>query len=717
DNESLIADAVEVAKQSDLVVLALGENVLLGREAWGGNHVGDRSTMDLTESQRVLADAVLATGKPIILLLNNSKPVTLHDLGDRIPVILTAHYAGQETGTAVAEILFGDTNPSAKLTLSWPRSVGHLPVHYSQQQSSLIFDYIDSRRDAVYPFGHGLSYTNFKYGSLQMSAAEIHPGDIIEATVTVTNTGQRAGTEIAQLYVTGESFAIARPALELKGFRRISLEPGQSQSVVFQIKAEDLSFHDNFLNRVLPSGKYLVRVGGTSADLGEPKTLITRMEPRSVPLIASTDTTRSDSGVPHSGVPHSGVPHSGVPVEGVKPAKTQVPDKRRPNVLFIAIDDLRPELGTYGTDVLTPNIDRLAASGVRFDQAYCQQAVCGASRLSLMSGLYPIRTGEQTFHVSGWRDRHPNVVTMNQHFGQQGYQTIGLGKIYHGHSGRGVDPKNWGRWVDVSAADYAKPENLETLARVRAEGKVGDEKDPAKGPLTESADVHDDTYMDGKRAAEATRILEDLASDQRQPFFLAVGFAKPHLPFVAPQKYWDLYERENFSMPPNQSIPEGYPEHAANLMAHEMHKYSDFEGESPADFSDELNLRLLHGYAATTSYADACVGRVLDTLEQTGLAENTIVVLWGDHGWKLGDHGSWTKHTNFECDARTPLIVRDPRLSEMQPTPRLVELIDLYPTLCDLTGTPVPDHCQGRSFRKLLTEPEAGHRYDAYSSY
>ena len=727
DNESLIADAVEVAKQSDLVVLALGENVLLGREAWGGNHVGDRSTMDLTESQRVLADAVLATGKPIILLLNNSKPVTLHDLGDRIPVILTAHYAGQETGTAVAEILFGDTNPSAKLTLSWPRSVGHLPVHYSQQQSSLIFDYIDSRRDAVYPFGHGLSYTNFKYGSLQMSAAEIHPGDIIEATVTVTNTGQRAGTEIAQLYVTGESFAIARPALELKGFRRISLEPGQSQSVVFQIKAEDLSFHDTFLNRVLPSGKYLVRVGGTSADLGEPKTLITRMEPRSVPLIASTDTTRSDSGVPHSGVPHSGVPHSGVPhsgvphsgvpVEGVKPAKTQVPDKRRPNVLFIAIDDLRPELGTYGTDVLTPNIDRLAASGVRFDQAYCQQAVCGASRLSLMSGLYPIRTGEQTFHVSGWRDRHPNVVTMNQHFGQQGYQTIGLGKIYHGHSGRGVDPKNWGRWVDVSAADYAKPENLETLARVRAEGKVGDEKDPAKGPLTESADVHDDTYMDGKRAAEATRILEDLASDQRQPFFLAVGFAKPHLPFVAPQKYWDLYERENFSMPPNQSIPEGYPEHAANLMAHEMHKYSDFEGESPADFSDELNLRLLHGYAATTSYADACVGRVLDTLEQTGLAENTIVVLWGDHGWKLGDHGSWTKHTNFECDARTPLIVRDPRLSEMQPTPRLVELIDLYPTLCDLTGTPVPDHCQGRSFRKLLTEPEAGHRYDAYSSY
>ena len=742
DNQGLIAEAVEVAKQSDLVVLALGENVLLGREAWGGNHVGDRTTMDLTESQRVLAEAVLATGKPVVLFLNNSKPVTLHELGDRIPAILTAHYAGQETGTAAAEILFGDTNPSGKLTLSWPRSVGHLPAHYSQQQSSQIFDYVDSRRDAVYPFGHGLSYTNFDYGSLQLSATEIHSGETIEATVTVTNTGQRSGTEIAQLYVTGESFTIARPALELKGFRRVSLKAGASQKVVFQIKADDLSFHDASLNRVLPSGKYLVRVGGASAELGEPRTLITRAKPRPAPLIASAGTTGAHSGVPHSGVPHSGVPHSGVPhsgvphsgvphsgvpstemphsgvpSEGVTPAATTNPVKRRPNVLFIAVDDLRPELGTYGTDAFTPNIDRLASAGVRFDQAYCQQAVCGASRLSLMSGLYPIRTGEQTFHVSGWRDRHPGVLTMNQHFGQQGYQTIGLGKVYHGHSGRGVDPKNWDRWVDISAADYAKPENLETLARALAEGKIGDEKDPAKGPLTESADVHDDTYMDGKRAAEATRLLENLASDQEQPFFLAVGFAKPHLPFVAPKKYWDLYEREDFAMPPNQTIPKGYPEHAANLMAHEMHKYSDFEGDSPADFSDDLNRRLLHGYAATTSYADACVGRVLDTLEQTGLSENTIVVLWGDHGWKLGDHGSWTKHTNFECDTRTPLIIRDPRLTGTEPTARLVELIDLYPTLCDLTGVPVPEHCQGRSFRALLAEPESGHRYDAYSSY
>ena len=332
DNEGLIGEAVDVAKQADLVVLALGENVLLGREAWGGNHIGDRTTMDLTESQRVLAQAVLATGKPVVLFLNNSKPVTLNELETRFPAILTAHYAGQETGTAAAEILFGDTNPSGKLTLSWPRSVGHLPVHYSQQRSAQIFDYVDSPRDAAYPFGHGLSYTTFKYGSLRMSAANFHPGDIIEAAVTVTNTGWRSGTEIAQLYVTGESFQIARPGLELKGFRRVSLEPGQSQEVVFQLNADDFYFHDASLKRAFPSGKYLVRVGRSSADLGEPKTLMTRAESRSKPLTASNGIAKQHAGlpdsgvpsstvphstVPHSTVPHSTVPHSGVPHSGV----------------------------------------------------------------------------------------------------------------------------------------------------------------------------------------------------------------------------------------------------------------------------------------------------------------------------------------------------------------------------------------------------------------
>ena len=390
----------------------------------------------------------------------------------------------------------------------------------------------------------------------------------------------------------------------------------------------------------------------------------------------------------------------------------------KPNVLFIAIDDLRPELSSYGSKVKTPHIDQLASTGMLFERAYCQQAVCGASRLSIMGGLYPTLTGEQTFHVDGWRKRHPDLKTLNQHFTEQGFNTIGLGKIYHGNNGPGVDQKNWTQWVKMKGVShYAKKENIDILNKALSEIQPGVEHDPLKGPLTESADVHDDTYTDGRTTAKTVELLKSLGENREKPFFLAVGLTKPHLPFVAPKKYWDMYNRADFNMPSNKGTPPGYPSYAANQFAYEMHKYSDFNGKSPKDLSDKTNKRLLHGYAACTSYADACVGRILNALEKNNLAENTIIVLWGDHGWKLGDHSSWCKHTNFECDTRVPLIVRDPRLEGGQKTNRLVELIDLYPTLCDLTGLPIPDHCQGRSFRKLLSDPEAGHRLDAYSSY
>ena len=700
DNQPLIDEAVAVAEKSDLVILALGENILLGREAWGENHIGDRTTFDLTESQQALARAVLATGKPVILFLNNGRPVALHDLGDDVPAILTAHYAGQETGTAAAGILFGKTNPSGKLTVSWPRSVGHIPSHYSQHGSARVFDYADSSRSAAYPFGHGLSYTTFAYGKPELTGASLKPGESVEVKFDVTNTGKRAGSEIAQLYVSGKEFSIARPALELKGFARIFLKPGETKKVTIKLAADDLHFHDRSLNRVLPRGKYLIRGGGSSTKLSDPVSIRTQ---------------------PGSQVKFSGAPSA----SGAAPRKDAVPPAepkrlkkgKHPNVLFVAIDDLRPELGTYGTKVITPNIDKLAEGGIRFDRAYCQQSVCGASRLSLMGGLYPTLTREQSFHVSGWRERHPDLVTMNQHFGSQGYETIGLGKIYHGHTGKGIDRENWSQWINVNAPDYALPENIENLKAALEANEVGTAHDPPKGPLTEMADVHDYTYIDGKRSQEAVATLKKLSEKKDQPFFFAVGLSKPHLPFVAPKKYWDLYNREDFAMPTNGKIPPGYPEQAANLAAHEMHKYSDYEGKIPTDFSDDLNRRLLHGYAAATSYADACFGRIMDTLEETGLAENTIVVLWGDHGFKLGDHSTWVKHTNFECDTRVPLIVRDPRIDGGKSTPRLVELIDLYPTLCDLTGIPTPSHCQGRSFTGLLTDPEAGHRIDAYSTY
>ena len=695
DNRQLIEEAKKVASQADLVILAIGENVLLNREAWGGNHVGDRSTLDLTASQQELSRALLGLGKPVVAFLNNSKPITLGGLGKRFSAILSAHYAGQETGSAAAEILFGETNPSGKLTLSWPHSVSQIPCHYSQQSSALVFDYLDAPKGAEYPFGHGLSYTRFEYGEPRISSSTVRPGQSVQVRFSLKNVGPVRGTEIAQLYVSGEQYEIARPVLELKAFARVSLNPGEEKEVLLVLEADDLHFHDSDLNRVLPKGQYLVRVGGSSQSLSQPKTL-------------KTMPTRVSSGPPAAAKSDGPLL---APIQGANnPSKG-------PNVLFLAIDDLRPELGAYASRVKTPNIDRLAESGMLFRRAYCQQAVCGASRLSIMGGLYPTLTKEQTFHVSGWRQRHPDILTLNQHFKNNGYRTIGLGKIYHGHSGPGVDPENWNQWINLPGGEhYAKEENLAILRKAR-QSQPANANNPVKGPLTESADVHDDTYGDGKRAAKAVELLQDLKNRKDSPFFLAVGFTKPHLPFVAPQKYWNLYQREDFSMPPNRGIPPGYPIHAANPSASEMKSYSDFEGNGPADFSDATNRRLLHGYAAATSYADACVGRVLRALEASGLSENTIVILWGDHGWKLGDHSSWCKHTNFECDTRVPLLVRDPRMEGGKTTNRLVELIDLYPTLCELTGLPTPNHCQGRSFVHLLKDPEAGHRLDAYSSY
>ncbi|MDF1742039.1 MAG: sulfatase [Verrucomicrobiales bacterium] len=386
----------------------------------------------------------------------------------------------------------------------------------------------------------------------------------------------------------------------------------------------------------------------------------------------------------------------------------------RPNILFIAVDDLRPELATYGAKVQTPNLDRLAASGIRFDRAYCNQAVCGASRLSLMGGLYPTKTGEQTFHVTDWRKRHPDLLTMNQHFRANGYLTLGTGKIYHGTNGGRIEAKNWDEWLTSGGKSYVLEESL---AEAKRRQKANPDKDPKdfRATTTERADVPDDAYSDGARAVVAAAKIGELAA-QEEPFFFAVGFTKPHLPFNAPERYWDLYDREDFALPENLSWPPGYPDYARNATAGEMSKYSDYEGKSPVDFSDALNKRLLHGYAACVSYTDANVGKVLDALEASPAADNTIVVFWGDHGWKLGDHSSWCKHTNFEVDTRVPLLMRVPGKASGV-TDALVELIDLYPTLCELTGLEVPAHVQGKSLVPLLEDLEGGHRVSAYSSY
>ncbi len=379
----------------------------------------------------------------------------------------------------------------------------------------------------------------------------------------------------------------------------------------------------------------------------------------------------------------------------------------KPNVLFIAVDDLRPELGTYGTRAITPNIDRLAASGLQFDRAYCNLSVCGASRLSLMTSLYPEHTQERTFHVTDWRKRWPHVVTLNQHFKANGYTTVGVGKIYHNTGGPGADQNNWTQWVKVNGQTYGDPNSLKGDNAHKSRGRT-------YGPSTEAADVQ----YDGNRAKEGVARIRQLAKAGK-PFFLAVGFIKPHLPFVAPKKYWDLYDRDQFAMPKNLGVPPGYPEYASNLNAPELRHYKDIPREgTPADFPDALNRKLIHGYHACVSYVDRNIGMLLEALKASGADRNTVVVLWADHGWKLGDHSTWTKATNFECDNRVPLIIRHPGIAAAKgKTQALVELIDLYPTLCDLAGLDRPDHLQGKSLVPILNNPAAGHRASAYSTF
>lgn len=389
-----------------------------------------------------------------------------------------------------------------------------------------------------------------------------------------------------------------------------------------------------------------------------------------------------------------------------------------PNVLFIAVDDLRPELGSYGSQAITPHINKFAESALQFERAYCNQAVCGASRVSLMTGLYPELTRERTYHVTDWRKRWAGVTTLNQHFKANGYTTIGLGKIYHGSGGAGADPQNWTEWAKpTNGKEYANPESLEAQNQAQAT-RPARKRGKHRGPSTEASRADDDFHYDGQRAKLGTEYIRKLTKADK-PFFLAVGFTKPHLPFVAPEKYWNLYNRKDFSMPKNLGVPPEYPSYARNSFAGEIHAYSDVPLKAPPkEFSEELNHRLIHGYHASVSYTDRNIGLLLEALEASGAARNTIVVIWADHGWKLGDHSSWCKHTNFECDNRVPLLVRTPEIcSGKGKTKALTELIDIYPTLCELCNMDIPKHVQGKSFVTVLKDPKTSHRKSAYSSY
>jgi choline-sulfatase len=383
-------------------------------------------------------------------------------------------------------------------------------------------------------------------------------------------------------------------------------------------------------------------------------------------------------------------------------------ETKKPNVLFIAVDDLRPEINASGSKLIkTPNLDRIAARGTTFDRAYCQQAVCSPSRSSLMTGRRPDATRVWDL-VTHFRKALPDAITVAQHFKNHGYYSQSMGKIFHG----GFDDAP--SWSEPSqypkATPYASPEALKMIA----DPANIDKKGRARGPAVESADVPDDTFIDGKVARLAVATLAKL-KQKEQPFFLAVGMAKPHLPFVAPKKYWDLYNPNDIYVPAYQKLPAGAPEFVGHNNS-ELKSYADIPNEGAIDDATARHLR--HGYYAAISYMDAQVGLILDALEKEGLVENTIIVLWGDHGWQLGEHGLWHKHTNFELAARAPLLISMPgQKAAGRKSASLAEFIDIYPTLADACGLPKPKDIDGVSLRPILDDADAKVRPVAISQY
>jgi arylsulfatase A-like enzyme len=397
------------------------------------------------------------------------------------------------------------------------------------------------------------------------------------------------------------------------------------------------------------------------------------------------------------------------------------------NVLFIAVDDLRPELGCYGNSVVkSPNIDRLAKRGTTFTRAYCQQAVCSPSRSSIMTGMNPDTT--QVWDLkTHFRVALPDVVTLSQHFKQNGYHAASLGKIYHRNfeDGRSWSEPAWfaaGVTVDTDPADFRKRKTERFGPGVSEYGEPGEagDNDPDNARAARkrvaflASPKSDDELPDGATAAEAIQRLRAY-KQKRQPFFLAVGFVKPHLPFVAPKKYWDLYDPAKIPGAVRDQLPDGAPAFAGHDNG-ELHAYSNIPTGNP--IPEALARQLRHGYYACVSYMDAQVGRLLDALDREGLADNTVIVLWGDHGWQLGDYGLWAKHTNFELATRVPLIVSMPQQRTAgAKCGSPVEFLDVYPTLAEACGLKVPDGLPGRSLRPMLDDPSVSVKPVAISQY
>ncbi len=396
----------------------------------------------------------------------------------------------------------------------------------------------------------------------------------------------------------------------------------------------------------------------------------------------------------------------------------------KPNILFIAVDDLRPELGCYGSEIaVTPNLDALAGDGLLFNRAYCQQAICRPSRASLMTGARPETTGLFHNYVS-LRELQPDILTLPQHFIANGYETVYCGKIFH--QGDTDEENSWSRMpvnglkgAKKPLGGYALAENnqmkQENMKVMLAKYGEAARRGLAAGPAYESADVPDHAYGDGYDTLLAIETMKEMVAAGDKPFFLALGFKKPHLNWTAPTKYWDMYDREKIPMATFSDAPDGGA--AMGLHASfELRTRAGIPKFGPID--PELSRTLKHAYLACVSYVDAQIGKMVAALEDAGVRDNTVIIVWGDHGWHLGDMGVWGKATNYEIATRVPLMIWTPGMKTRgQKTDALVELVDMYPTLCELAGIEIPRHVEGHSFVPLLDDPTVQWKQAAFSQY
>ncbi len=404
----------------------------------------------------------------------------------------------------------------------------------------------------------------------------------------------------------------------------------------------------------------------------------------------------------------------------------------QPNILMIVIDDLKPLTGAYGDPhAITPAMDSLAQQGTLFINSQCQQAVCGASRASALTGLRPDTTHVWDFSTK-MRDDLPDLVTLPQYFKQSGYYTASIGKIFDFRCCDGSTTNDAASWSQPHSTSNQKhlafnyfgdPKTKKILeegeARARAQGITSSNKIKEfinYYPTTEclEEDVPDNFYDDGRHTEMAIDML-DKFKGKEEPFFLAVGFKKPHLPFVAPRKYWDMYDRNSLPLAEIQEMPKDAPAfHFQDSWELRSGYFPIPKGRLP----DDMQREMIHGYHACVTYIDEQIRQVMEALEANGQADNTIVVLWGDHGWHLGDHGMWCKHTNYEQAARAPLIIMDPRTRAkgVQVT-QATEFLDIAPTLVELAGLPDFEPFQGMSLAGLMEDPSADFKPFAVSQF